>query len=55
VIAVPAALWDDADGVRVSIDWQAGTDDMTTEVALALADALCLVASLPRSRAGGAE
>jgi hypothetical protein len=46
VFAVLTALWSDSDGVRVSIDWQAGTDDMSAAQALALAEALRMVAGV---------
>jgi hypothetical protein len=47
VFAVLTALWDDSDGVRVSIDWQASPDDMSAAQALALAEALHMVAGIP--------
>ncbi len=47
VFAVLTPIWADTDGVRVSIDWQAGTDDMSAAQALALAEALRTVAGVP--------
>ena len=45
VFAVLTALWDDSDGVRVSIDWHGSPDDMTAVQALALAEALRMVSA----------
>ena len=47
VFAVLTAIWSTEDGVRVSIDWQASPDDMSAAQALALAEALRIVAGIP--------
>ena len=47
VFAVLTPIWSTADGVRVSIDWQASPDDMPAAQALALAEALRMVAGVP--------
>jgi hypothetical protein len=46
LVAVVRALWSDVDGVRVSIDWQGPTDDMSGAQARALANALRQAADL---------
>jgi hypothetical protein len=48
LVATLTPLWDDVGGVRVSIDWQAALDDLSTIEARALAAALVELADVEK-------
>lgn len=50
LVAVASALWDDVSGVRVSINWQDGLDDLSASQARTLAAALHQLADVEPPR-----
>jgi hypothetical protein len=45
LIAVLTPIWSDAEGLRLSIDWNKSPDDMSADEALSLAEALRMIAT----------